>query len=437
MKKTLKSIAMLILAAVLLTALCPQAIATESGEDIAASLALNLGSETVKQQVTVKTFIDGDTVHFNVPESLMPSGVLKARFLAVNTPETTGLVEPWGKKAAQYTKEKLSNAAAIIIESDDSNWNVDSTGERYLCWVWYREGENDAYRCLNVELLQLGLAKANSSAQNRYGSVCMAAIEQAKAQKLCIYSGEKDPDFYYGDAVEMTIKELRIHPEMYNGVKVAFSGIVAVNSDNSVYVEEYDAETGMYYGMSVYYGYGLNGGGLEILGVGNESRIVGTVQYYEAGGTWQVSGLSYRAMRPDDPGNIKLISQGHEAAYAPVSAHTFVNGTVSVETEEGMAELPYAQLAMSTSASMTDLRVKDIYTTADEQSSQKGAMTLTCEQDGTLVTVRTGVLLDASGNVITQDAYLGKTIDVKGVVDFYDGEYQIKVFSARGITVHE
>ena len=32
MKKTLKSIAMLILAAVLLTALCPQAIATESGE---------------------------------------------------------------------------------------------------------------------------------------------------------------------------------------------------------------------------------------------------------------------------------------------------------------------------------------------------------------------------------------------------------------------
>ena len=29
----------------------------------------------------------------------------------------------------------------------------------------------------------------------------------------------------------------------------------------------------------------------------------------------------------------------------------------------------------------------------------------------------------------------GKTIDVKGIVDFYDGAYQIKVFSANNITI--
>ena len=258
----------------------------DTAKDYAAVITLNMGSETVKQQVSVKTFIDGDTTHFLVPESVVPSGVLKARFLAVNTPETTGLVEEYGKRASRFTKEKLTNAESIIIESDDGTWNLDSTGERHLVWVWYKPAGEKEYRNLNIELLQNGLAKANSSAQNRYGSTCMSAIQQAKDQKLSIYSGEKDPDFFYGDAVEMTIKELRRDPEKYNGVKVAFSGIVALNSDSTVFVEEYDAETGMYYGMAVYYGYGLNGAGLEILNVGNEARIVGTLQYYEAGGQY-------------------------------------------------------------------------------------------------------------------------------------------------------
>ncbi|MBR6525073.1 MAG: thermonuclease family protein [Clostridia bacterium] len=436
MKKTLKTYLALALVCMLLISIAPVGLADKAA-DYAASIQLNMGSETVKQQVTVKTFIDGDTVHFFVPETVVPSGVLKARFLAVNTPETTGLVEEYGKRASRFTREKLSGAESIIIESDDDRWNLDSTGDRYLVWVWYKPAGANEYRNLNIELLQNGLAKANSSAQNRYGSICTAAIQQAKDQKLSIYSGEKDPDFYYGDAVEMTVKELRVNPEKYNGVKVAFNGIIAINSDNSVYVEEYDAETDMYYGMAVYYGYGLNGAGLEILKVGNEARIVGTLQYYEAGGTWQVSGLSYRMMRPDDPGNIQLLSQGHESAYVLTEADTFLNGKVKLETEAGMEERPYAEMAMSTSISMKDLVVKEIYTTTDASSSSQGAMTMTCEQNGAVVTVRTGVLMDENFKLITQDAYLGKTVDIKGVVDYFDGEYQIKVFSARNITVHE
>ena len=63
-------------------------------------------------------------------------------------------------------------------------------------------------------------------------------------------------------------------------------------------------------------------------------------------------------------------------------------------------------------------------------------MTLTCEADGVTISIRTVVLLDANGNPVTADAYLGKTIDVKGIVDYFDGTYQIKVFSANDITVH-
>jgi hypothetical protein len=219
-------------------------------------------------------------------------------------------------------------------------------------------------------------------------------------------------------------------------MKVAFNGIVTINSNNSVYVEAYDAETGLYYGMSVYYGYGLNGEGMQILNVGNEVRIVGTVQYYEAGGTWQVSGLTYRAMKPDDPNNIQKLSDGHKAAYVLTDPARFVSGTVDVVVDETVVTRPYAEMVMSTSIRMENLVVKSVYTTMDEESSSYGAMTLTCELNGVTVEIRTVVLLDANGNLITEDAYLGKTIDVNGIVDYYDGGYQIKVFSPNSITVH-
>ena len=106
--------------------------------DFAASVRLDYTSGTKKQAVTVKTFVDGDTTHFSVPESVDPSGVLKARYLACNTPESTGKIEEWGKAAARFTREKLENAEEIVIESDGGAWNADSTGTRCLVWVWYR-----------------------------------------------------------------------------------------------------------------------------------------------------------------------------------------------------------------------------------------------------------------------------------------------------------
>ena len=236
---------------------------------------------------------------------------------------------------------------------------------------------------------------------------------------------------------QLTIKELRSNIESYAGMKVAFNGIITVNDSNTVYVEDFDPETGLYYGMTVYYGFGMNGTALEILTVGNEVRIVGSVQYYEGGGTWQVSDLNYRMMKPDDPGNIQKLSDGHTPAFTLTTADTFVNGQVTIESEDSSVTAPYAQLALSTSVQMQNLVVKHVYTTTNEESSSKGAMTLYCEADGIPVTVRTSVLLDENGELITADAYLGRTIDVKGIVEFFDGNYQIKVFSRNNIIVHE
>lgn len=403
-------------------------------KDYVSELKFNMNSETKKQVVTVKTYVDGDTTHFHVPEDVIPGGVLKARYLAIDTPESTGKIEEYGKKASEFTRAKLSSAVSIIVESDSEKWNLDSTGSRYLVWVWYKDSEDGAYINLNLEILQNGLAAASSTGNNRYGSICLSALAQARAEKLNVYSGEKDPDFYYGDAVELTLRELRLNVSDYTNTKVAFEGVITRNDGRSIYIEDYDSDSGLYFGMTVYYGFGLSGAGLSIISVGNRARIVGTVQYYEAGDSYQVSGLTYRQMKPDDPGNIKKISDGHKPAFTPVSAEKFASGTVTLE-DDGK-EYRFAELALYTSVSMEDLTVKSIYTTSSDDSSSKGAMTITCEKDGVTVTVRTTVLMDKDGKLVTADRYEGKNISVRGIVDHYDGEYQIKVLSTDDITIN-
>jgi hypothetical protein len=94
--------------------------------------------------------------------------------------------------------------------------------------------------------------------------------------------------------------------------------------------------------------------------------------------------------------------------------------------------------------------VVSTYTTNNPASSSNGAITIYCKALGSDgreydITVRTGVLYNESGTRITADLFADKTIDVKGIVDFYDpdsGEsengdfhYQIKVLSWGDIII--
>lgn len=406
--------------------------------DLAGEVKLDMNSETLKQEVTVKTFVDGDTTHFYVPTSVYHTGVLKARYLAVNTPESTGKIEEWGKAASKFTRSKLESAVSIIVESDDNKWNIDSTGERFLVWVWYKPSEDADYRNLNLELLQEGLAIASNSANNRYGDTAMKCIALGKEYKLHLHSGEKDPDFFYGKAYPITIKELRLNTEAYTGANVAIEGVITRMYNNGAYIESYDEESDMYFGFYLYYGFNLNGFALDILSVGHKVRVVGSCQYYEAGDSYQIAGIIYNVRKPDDPSNTALLGEGYEPAYQLTDAETFlgkVNLIVNVDGEEVEQEFDYAELVLGTSISMENLKVVDVYTTSNEESSQQGAMTLTCKVDGKTISVRTAVLKDADGNLVTADYFNGKTIDVKGFVDRYDGTYQIRVLSINDVTV--
>ena len=155
-----------------------------------------------------------------------------------------------------------------------------------------------------------------------------------------------------------------------------------------------------------------------------------------------MSDIKYVDMRPNDPRNIQLISEGNEASNRVTDPAVFNNTTVDVEVLESLEDdttvtktFEYGELALGASISMENIRVSSVYTTDNEESASKGAMTLTCRCFADTISVRTVVLRDANGDVITADAYEGKTINVRGIVDYYQGNYQIKVFSADDITV--
>ena len=421
------------------------AAATTETVDYAAQAVLDLNGSSQTIEAKVKTYVDGDTTHFFAQD--FPNGVLKARYAAVNTPESTGKLEEWGKKASKFTREKLSTATSIIVESEDEVFTPDSTGDRYISWVWYKAPGANSYRNLNLELLQEGLGRGSNAGTSRYGELASAAIAQANALKLHVYSNEKDPDYYYGESIEMDLKELRLNLKKYNGKRVAFEGIVSYYVNQGVYVESYDEETQMYFGIYVYYGFtSISSQGVGVLAIGNKVRITGVVQYYEAGDSYQVSDLRYNPYIPSAD-DIRLIEKGYKAANVETTPAEFkktVSVDITTETkDEATGEVTtttttksynYAELAMNTSIAMKGLKVKSAYTT-DNGGNNDGAMTLTCEANGTTVKVRTVVLKDSAGNMATEDMLIGKTIDVTGVIDSFNGEYQIKIISLAGILV--
>ena len=114
--------------------------------------------------VTLKTSVDGDTAHFY---SGKYNKVVQGRFNGVDTPESTGVIEPWGKKAATFTRETLTNAKTIVLETERTDGKTgpeaDSTGDRYLVWVWtstrsVEEEDGSQLRLLNLALVQEGLS---------------------------------------------------------------------------------------------------------------------------------------------------------------------------------------------------------------------------------------------------------------------------------------
>ena len=405
--------------------------------DYVSELKLDMTTDSIKQEVTVYKNIDGDTTHFKfkdssqLPEAAREDGYFKARYMAINTPESTGKIEEWGRRASDFTKNALNNAESIIIESDDGNWNPDSTGSRFMVWVWYRTSADSDYRNLNLEILQNGLAVGSNASDNRYGDACTKAFNQARDNKLYVHSGEQDPDFFYGEAVKMTLKELRLSINDYIATTVAVEGIVTRNDgNNGVYIESYDEETERYYGVYVYYSANPSYGVAPMLSAGNLVRVVGKISDFDPANP-QISGLIYNARDPENEFQMSKLGEGYGASYTEISADTFINAKENVVIGDEEREMRVAELMLGTTVSMKNLTVKSV-----KPAQSSDALTIYCDVDGIEVQVHASAMYDEYNQPITEEYYLGKTFDIKGVVDVFYDVYQIEFYSLADLVFH-
>jgi len=234
-------------------------------------------------EVTLFTTIDGDTAHFKPVVTTTSSLTIKVRFYGIDTPESTGRVQPYGKQASNFTKEKLKNAAAngtIVLGGVSSAYGAPSTDAngRYLACVWICEDKKNAeiYELVNLNLWiqQEGLCDPGSlDKMPEYADVFQAAYEQARAFKLKLFSGQPDPLFNYGEyqdtyipdickAVQAQILDPTL-PNEYDGAKVRVRGTVVGYSNNTLFIQKADIvtdpETGKtsiagYYSINIFCG---------------------------------------------------------------------------------------------------------------------------------------------------------------------------------------
>ena len=195
---------------------------------------------------TVDKYVDGDTTYFYANLSTGKDSI-SIRYMGLDTPESTYKVEPWGIAAAKFTKDKLSNAESIILQSDPTGL-LDSNG-RYLGYVWYRTTAADDYRCLNLELIEEGYSPAKGMSGALYMQEFYDAGTRAQAFKDRT-NGEDDPTYdYSAKGQKYTIKQIletfgtpeAIASEEFKGTKVYIEGLVTRKLGiSSAYIEQVD-----------------------------------------------------------------------------------------------------------------------------------------------------------------------------------------------------
>ena len=233
-------------------------------------------------QFSLKTPIDGDTAHFVQVDSTKTKDTLKARFYGIDTPESTGKVQEYGRDASDFTKGILKEADAngtIVVSSAQDDYgtpNPDSTGSRYVSLVWVnltkKNAPIDELVLLNLWIVQEGLSWVkNVQSMPQYEDTFYAAELQARTYKLKLFSGLPDPRINYGDYKDISLLAIKEevgkcladpdHKNIYDNEKLRIQGTVAGFSNKILYLEDffyYDEDDpskgGEYCGINIFAG---------------------------------------------------------------------------------------------------------------------------------------------------------------------------------------
>lgn len=354
--------------------------------------------------VTVLQYVDGDTTIVRTKNGHK----VTIRYLGVDTPESTYTVEPWGFAAANHTKETLKNAKTIVLQTDNGKPgkdNADSTGKRYLAWVW-ADG-----KLINLELVELALANSRAS-DTTLADKFLEAVRPVSLAKVRVY-GEKDPDYDYSTTYEqMSLKELHetygtadaINKELDKGKKVKVSGtIVRKVGITSAYLQQYyiDEETGeeRCYGIYLYGGFNEN----PRLGVGYSVIITGTIGYYL--GSLQISDVS--------TSNVKVQSMNNRDEIRITEVEDLYNFTQDTSQIGNLIQIT-TPLTITTFYDTPDSNAFSLTASYQDKNGVTRTITIRIDQN---ITLR-----DPNGDRITTGEYFkGKTFDsLVTVVGYYD-----------------
>ena len=258
-------------------------------------------------QFSLKTAIDGDTAHFTPKVDNGNIGTMKARFYGIDTPESTGKVQEWGKPASKYTKKMLEQAdenGTIVVSSAQDSYGApepDSTGSRYVSLVWInltkKNAPKEELQLLNLMIVQEGLSWVkNVQSMPQYMDTFYAAQRQAEEYKLNMHSGLDDPDYNYGDYEDASLLDIKNelketladpnHVNKFDGAKIRFQGTVCGFINHVLYLQDYvlydnddPAKGGEYCGINVFVG--MSDISSKYTKINTYLQICGLAQYTE------------------------------------------------------------------------------------------------------------------------------------------------------------
>ena len=355
--------------------------------------------------------VDGDTTHM---ETFNLKYTVKVRYLMVDTQESTSQMEEWGLSGSYFSRyvfwgdqgkedhkpahyeqkmtqlfsseeiatlvggathiilmsEKFAYDAANITKADlletvgkDSSYkgrysSMTDGNQRDLAIVWYAKTDKaipnkEDYRCLNLELVYRGFSK-NAATRSKNGDYYFemfdAAALSAKANKRALWSGEKDPFFYYYEDVDnypvTTMKLSRLYKNGSTDDTIGFlpdstycdkmrlwrvEGYVSRKVKNAFYIQdraEYSAEElakiksndpTRDVGFGIYcFTYSKN-----TFDVGCHVEVIGALSSY--GGSYQMQGLSFSESSPNKNRDSRILD------YDPVSGLPVIYDMVPIK----------------------------------------------------------------------------------------------------------
>jgi micrococcal nuclease len=171
----------------------------------------NINAETM----TLVRCIDGDTARFNI------NGKEETvRFLAIDTPESTNKIEPYGKEASTYTCNQLKSGN-ITIEYDPNSDQRDKY-DRVLGWIFV---DNNL---LQEKIIENGYGEvAYLYGDYKYTSILQEAEMKAKSSKVGMWS-EEDNTLYYVILILMILGTIFLTTKQKRKIKKIFK-IIGLN----------------------------------------------------------------------------------------------------------------------------------------------------------------------------------------------------------------